>query len=146
METVLEQAAAAGARTAGYVILRLPNEVKQLFREVAWRPMNPGKTDHVFSIIRDLRSGREKRSRLFHPDAWQRRVCRFGPKTVSECLPEIRPEQRKRRIEHRTIQAARYCESATILVLTFSVQIQIVMRQGAIPAQAGIQLITYSLL
>ena len=58
METVLEQAAAAGARTAGYVILRLPNEVKQLFRE--WLETHePGKTDHVFSIIRDLRSGRE---------------------------------------------------------------------------------------
>ena len=58
METVLEQAAAAGARTAGYVILRLPNEVKQLFRE--WLETHePGKTEHVFSIIRDLRSGRE---------------------------------------------------------------------------------------
>ncbi len=58
METVLEQAAAASARTAGYVILRLPNEVKQLFRE--WLETHePGKTEHVFSIIRDLRSGRE---------------------------------------------------------------------------------------
>ena len=58
METVLERAAAAGAVTAGYVILRLPNEVKQLFRE--WLETHePGKTEHVFSIIRDLRSGRE---------------------------------------------------------------------------------------
>ncbi len=58
METVLEQAAAAGAKAAGYVILRLPNEVKQLFRE--WLETHePGKTEHVFSIIRDLRSGRE---------------------------------------------------------------------------------------
>ena len=58
METVLERAAAAGAATAGYVILRLPNEVKQLFRE--WLEIHePGKTEHVFSIIRDLRSGRE---------------------------------------------------------------------------------------
>ena len=58
METVLEQAAAAGATTAGYIILRLPNEVKQLFRE--WLETHePGKTEHVFSIIRDLRSGRE---------------------------------------------------------------------------------------
>ena len=64
METVLEQAAAAGARTAGYVILRLPNEVKQLFRE--WLETHePGKTDHVFSIIRDLRSGRENDPEYF---------------------------------------------------------------------------------
>ena len=58
METVLERAAEAGARSAGYVILRLPHEVKQLFRE--WLETHePGKTEHVFSIIRDLRSGRE---------------------------------------------------------------------------------------
>lgn len=58
METVLEQAAHAGAQTAGYVVLRLPNEVKQLFRE--WLDNHePGKTKRVFSIIRDLRSGRE---------------------------------------------------------------------------------------
>ena len=64
METVLEQAAAAGARTAGYVILRLPNEVRQLFRE--WLETHePGKTKHVFSIIRDLRSGRENDPEYF---------------------------------------------------------------------------------
>ena len=58
MENVLEQAAAAGARAAGYVMLRLPNEVRQLFRE--WlNTHEPGKTEHVFSILRDLRSGRE---------------------------------------------------------------------------------------
>ena len=58
MENVLAQAAAAGAKTAGYIMLRLPNEVKQLFRE--WLDTHePGKTEHVFSIIRDLRSGRE---------------------------------------------------------------------------------------
>ena len=58
LERVLERAAEAGARTAGYVILRLPHEVKQLFRE--WlNTHEPGKTKHVFSIIRDLRAGRE---------------------------------------------------------------------------------------
>ena len=64
MESVLEQAAAAGAKAAGYVILRLPNEVKQLFRE--WLETHePGKTEHVFSIIRDLRSGRENDPEYF---------------------------------------------------------------------------------
>ena len=64
MEAVLEQAAAAGAKSAGYVILRLPNEVKQLFRE--WLETHePGKTKHVFSIIRDLRSGRENDPEYF---------------------------------------------------------------------------------
>ena len=64
MESVLEQAATAGAKAAGYVILRLPNEVKQLFRE--WLETHePGKTEHVFSIIRDLRSGRENDPEYF---------------------------------------------------------------------------------
>lgn len=64
MENVLEQAAAAGAREAGYVMLRLPNEVRQLFRE--WLETHePGKTEHVFSIIRDLRSGRENDPEYF---------------------------------------------------------------------------------
>lgn len=58
LEETLEQAAAAGARTAGYVMLRLPHEIKQLFRE--WLDTHePGKTEHVFSIIRELRTGRE---------------------------------------------------------------------------------------
>ena len=64
MENVLKQAAAAGAKAAGYVMLRLPNEVKQLFRE--WLETHePGKTEHVFSIIRDLRSGRENDTGYF---------------------------------------------------------------------------------
>ena len=64
LEAVLERAAAAGAKAAGYVILRLPNEVKQLFRE--WLETHePGKTEHVFSIIRALRSGRENDPEYF---------------------------------------------------------------------------------
>ena len=64
MENVLEQAAAAGAKGAGYVMLRLPHEVKQLFRE--WlQTHEPGKTEHVFSILRDLRSGRENDPEYF---------------------------------------------------------------------------------
>ncbi len=64
MESVLEQAAAAGAKGAGYVMLRLPHEVKQLFRE--WlQTHEPGKTEHVFSILRDLRSGRENDPEYF---------------------------------------------------------------------------------
>lgn len=58
LEAVLEQAREAGAAAAGYVILRLPHEVKQLFRE--WMERHePDKTKRVFSAIRDLRNGRE---------------------------------------------------------------------------------------
>ena len=58
LEAVLEQAQEAGAGAAGYVILRLPHEVKQLFRE--WMERHePDKTQRVFSALRDMRNGRE---------------------------------------------------------------------------------------
>jgi DNA repair photolyase len=58
MESVLAAAAGAGALAAGYVILRLPHEVKTLFRE--WLETHyPLKTRHVMNRVRDIRGGRE---------------------------------------------------------------------------------------
>lgn len=57
MEAVLEQAAAAGARWAGYVIVRLPLEIKELFSD--WlKEHEPLKAERVLNAIRDLRGGR----------------------------------------------------------------------------------------
>jgi len=58
IEEVLEAAAAAGAGAAGYILMRLPHEVKPLFKE--WLAVHyPKRTDHVMSIVRQLRGGRE---------------------------------------------------------------------------------------
>jgi len=58
IEEVLEAAAAAGAKTAGYILMRLPHEVKPLFKE--WLAAHyPQRADHVMSIVRQLRGGRE---------------------------------------------------------------------------------------
>ncbi len=58
MERVLERAAEAGARFAGYVLLRLPHEVKDLFKE--WLAANePLKAVRVMSLVRASRGGRE---------------------------------------------------------------------------------------
>ncbi len=58
LEHVLEAAAAAGAAEAAYVILRLPNELKTLFKE--WLAEHvPQRADHVMSIVRQMRGGRE---------------------------------------------------------------------------------------
>jgi len=63
MEAVLEQAAAAGARTAGYIMIRLPHEVKVLFRE--WLKVHyPLKEKHIMNVIRDIRGGRENDPRF----------------------------------------------------------------------------------
>ncbi|HZN85620.1 MAG TPA: PA0069 family radical SAM protein, partial [Burkholderiales bacterium] len=54
MEHVLEAAAQAGAAEAAYVIMRLPNELKDLFRE--WLAEHyPQRAEHVMSVIRDMR-------------------------------------------------------------------------------------------
>src|SRR5436853_2031372 len=58
MEAVLEAVSEAGARMAGYTLLRLPWEVKDLFKD--WLERNyPLKAKHVMARIRDLRGGRD---------------------------------------------------------------------------------------
>ena len=58
IEPVLEAAAAAGARSAGYVLMRLPWEVKDLFRD--WLQTHyPLKEDHVMSRLQQMRDGRD---------------------------------------------------------------------------------------
>jgi len=57
-ESILEAAAQAGASMASYVLLRLPYEVKDLFRE--WLAQHyPQRAQHVMSLVRDARGGRD---------------------------------------------------------------------------------------
>ncbi|HEV7714339.1 MAG TPA: PA0069 family radical SAM protein [Steroidobacteraceae bacterium] len=57
-ESILGAAAAAGAVAASYVLLRLPYEVKDLFRE--WLAQHyPERAQHVMSLVRDARGGRD---------------------------------------------------------------------------------------
>ncbi len=57
-ESILEAAVAAGATMASYVLLRLPYEVKDLFRE--WLAQHyPQRAQHVMSLVRDARGGRD---------------------------------------------------------------------------------------
>jgi DNA repair photolyase len=58
LDAILEICAKAGARDAGYVLLRLPHEVKDLFKE--WLLAHkPDRAEHVMSLIRAARGGRE---------------------------------------------------------------------------------------
>ena len=58
LEAILAAAAAAGAQWAGYVLLRLPYEIKDLFRE--WlEEYFPQRASHIMSLIREMRGGRE---------------------------------------------------------------------------------------
>lgn len=52
MEAIMEACRRAGARRAGYVLIRLPNEVKPLFEE--WLQAHlPERAEHVMALIRD---------------------------------------------------------------------------------------------
>jgi DNA repair photolyase len=56
LERILKEGAAAGASTAGYVLLRLPLELKDLFSE--WLETHyPAKAKHVEALVRETRGG-----------------------------------------------------------------------------------------
>ena len=72
MERVLETAVEAGAETAGYVLLRLPLEIKDLFRE--WLEANaPDRARHVMSLVRGMRGGKD------YDSQWHTRMRGTGP-------------------------------------------------------------------
>src|SRR4030088_2804756 len=63
MEGILAAAAQAGVRWAGYVLLRLPYEIKDLF--VEWLAEHyPQRAEHVMSLIRAMRGGRDNDPRF----------------------------------------------------------------------------------
>lgn len=65
MEAVLAAAADHGATTAGYVLLRLPSEVRPIFED--WLTQHvPDKAAHVMSLVRQLRDGRVNDPRFGH--------------------------------------------------------------------------------
>jgi DNA repair photolyase len=72
IERILDAAQAAGVKEAGYVLLRLPLEVRDLFRE--WLSANyPDRANHVFKLIRDTRGGKD------YDATWGQRMKGTGP-------------------------------------------------------------------
>ncbi len=72
IERILDSAAAAGVKEAGYVLLRLPLEVRDLFKE--WLIANyPDRANHVFKLVRDMRGGKD------YDSEWGKRMKGTGP-------------------------------------------------------------------
>jgi DNA repair photolyase len=72
MERILERAAAAGAKSAGYVLLRLPLEIGDLFTE--WLQANcPDRAKRVLSLMRSTRGGK------LYDAKWGERMTGDGP-------------------------------------------------------------------
>src|SRR6201997_4277661 len=72
IERILEAIAEIGVRHAGYVLLRLPLELKDLFRE--WLIENfPDRYRHVINLIRETRGGKD------YDSTWGKRMTGSGP-------------------------------------------------------------------
>jgi DNA repair photolyase len=72
IERILDAATAVGVKEAGYVLLRLPLEVRDLFRE--WLMENfPDRYQHVFRLIRETRGGKD------YDSSWGKRMVGGGP-------------------------------------------------------------------
>lgn len=64
LETLLEASAQAGAKSAGYVLLRLPLEISDLFQE--WLEANyPDRAKRVMKLLRDMHNGQDYRADPF---------------------------------------------------------------------------------
>ncbi|MDQ3288069.1 MAG: PA0069 family radical SAM protein [Pseudomonadota bacterium] len=58
IEAILEASHQSGARSAGYVLLRLPHELRQVWRE--WLELHyPERAAHVMSLIRQMHGGKD---------------------------------------------------------------------------------------
>ncbi|MGH6949959.1 MAG: PA0069 family radical SAM protein [Vitreimonas sp.] len=72
IEGILEECAKAGASAAGYVVLRLPLEIKDLFRE--WLGQHfPDRAARVMALVRQMRNGRD------YDSEWGKRQKGEGP-------------------------------------------------------------------
>ncbi|MHA6729391.1 PA0069 family radical SAM protein [Devosia sp. A369] len=63
LERILDAAAAQGAKSASMILLRLPGEVRDVFREWLLRHF-PDRVRHVLSLVRDTRGGRDNDPRF----------------------------------------------------------------------------------
>ena len=58
IEQIIERAAGLGVKAAGYTVLRLPHELKQVFRE--WLALHlPERAEHVMNLLQSMRGGRD---------------------------------------------------------------------------------------
>ena len=72
IETILTRAYAAGAREGGYVVLRLPHELRDMFRE--WLQVHyPDRLKRAVSLTQSMREGKDYESQ------WGLRMAGSGP-------------------------------------------------------------------
>lgn len=111
IEKILAAAKTAGAREAGFIMLRLPREVSPLFRDWLLKHY-PDRYRHVMNLLRALRGGKDydaeygKRMRGDGPYAWQ-----VGRRFEIACKKLGLNETRRRLDNSQFIPPAREAES-----------------------------------
>ena len=72
LETILTRAYSAGAREGSYVVLRLPSELRDMFRE--WLQVHyPDRLKRAVSLMQSMREGKDYEAQ------WGRRMAGSGP-------------------------------------------------------------------
>ena len=103
MDSVLARARELGAEVAGYIVLRLPMEVKALFYE--WlNSAVPERASRVMSLIRSMRNGRD------YDSDWTQRMSGTGP--VADVLNKRFRLACKRldyNTEFRSLETSKFC-------------------------------------
>ena len=96
IESVLEAAAEAGAIRAGYTLMRLPWELKDLFKD--WLEHNyPLKAAHVMSRVRQMRNGKENDPNFGTRQRGTGLIAELLEKALRQRLPAAGPERERRR-------------------------------------------------
>ena len=107
----------SACREAGYVLLRLPLEVRDLFRE--WLMANfPDRYRHVFKLIRETRGGKD------YDSSWGKRMTGGGPvawmigRRFELACEKLGFNTASHETDDGPFQSATACGGATELVLT----------------------------
>ena len=72
MERILDSARGAGASEAGYILLRLPQEISPLFRDWLLKHY-PERYRHVMNLLKSMRGGKD------YDAEWGKRLRGEGP-------------------------------------------------------------------
>ncbi len=88
IENILERVAKAGGRQAGYVMLRLPLEIKTLFQEWLAEQV-PDRATRVMKLVRDLRGGRDYDAQWFTRQRGQGPIADLIAKRFRLCAKRL---------------------------------------------------------
>jgi DNA repair photolyase len=102
LESILDAAAQAGAKWAGYVLLRLPYELKELFRD--WLQQHqPLAAKHVMSRLNAMRGGRDYDSRWGHRQRGEGEYARLLEQRFSKACARLGLNQEERFVHNRAL-------------------------------------------